>query len=608
GYYMLQALAKKYKFDPFETPWNKMSKPAQDAFLYGDKEPVEIYYENRKGQSYVKKSRIWGIYSDYIRDWDLGGTYTETQNCKSCNGAKLRPEYLKVTLQGYNAYQLNTLPLKSLLETINKVQNIEAYNKLVLNSLSIIKNRLEFLIKTGLGYISLNRASDSLSAGEAQRVQLAGLLGSDLTSLTVLLDEPSRGLHPNELQGLLESIYELRDKGNTIITVEHDRMLIEAADYLIDMGPGAGINGGEITAEGNPSDLKKKDTITAKWLSGKKKIKIPKSRRQPKKWLTLTEAKGNNLKGNTLRIPHGLLVGICGVSGSGKSSLIIDTLGRVVSPKKHTTSVAYEPINPEPYGKISGKLSKTIIIDQSKAHISNPMKYLKLDKSLLKIYSESEDAHTLEITEKDLAKKCTMCRGYGIIKTDMGFLPDVINPCEICNGTGYAKEAWQVKIKGKSLPEIKEFTINQLYDFFEEEELRKKLDIFRNVGLGYLVISQPVYSLSGGEAQRMKIAKELNKNTSAKALYILDEPTVGQHLEDISHLITVLQKLVEGGNSVVIIEHHPQLLASCDWLIELGPGGGPEGGYIIAEGTPEELAKKSTPTAKYLKLALEGTL
>jgi excinuclease ABC subunit A len=609
GYYMLQALSKKYNFDPFETPWNEMSIEARHAFLYGDKEPVEIYYENKKGQSYVKKSRIWGIYSDFIRDWDLGGTYSETQKCKSCNGAKLKPEYLSIKLNGYNIQQLSELSLITLLEVLENVNTMDLRNKSVLNSISIIITRLKFLIKTGLGYINLNRATDSLSAGEAQRVRLAGLLGSELTSLTVLLDEPSRGLHPTELQALLNSIIELRNKGNTVIMVEHDPMLIKAADHLIDLGPGAGINGGQIIAEGKPEDFEKYNTITANWLSGKKRFKILRKRREPTKWLTITGAKGNNLKGDIVKIPHGLLVGVCGVSGSGKSTLIIDTIGRVLAPKKHTTSVAYEPINPEKYEKVIGKLAHTIIIDQSKVHISNPMRYLGLDKPLLKIFVESEDAHSLELTEKDLKKKCTACRGYGIIKTDMGFLPDIINTCEICNGTGYSKEAWQVKVKGVSLPEINFFTIDEVYNLFEKEsELIKKLEIIREVGLGYLMINQPVFSLSGGEAQRMKIAKELSRNTLTKTLYILDEPTVGQHLEDISHLIQVLQKFVEKGHTVIIIEHHPYLLASCDWLIELGPGGGPEGGYIIAEGTPEQIASGNTPTAVYIKQALEESM
>jgi len=606
GYYMLQALSKKYNFDPFETPWNLMSKEAQNAFLYGDKEPVEIFYENKKGQSYVRKSRIWGIYSDFIRDWDIGGTYSETQNCKVCKGAKLRPEYLAITLDGNNIHQLSELSLNELLDEINSIKKAEINDKLVLNSLSIIINRLNFLIKTGLGYINLNRPADSLSAGEAQRVRLAGLLGSELTSLTVLLDEPSRGLHPSELNALLDSIYELKNKGNTIIMVEHDLMLIKAADHLIDLGPGAGKNGGKVIAEGRPIDLINRDTITAKWLSGIRKMNIHKTRRKPKKWLTITGATGNNLKGNTLKIPHGLLVGICGVSGSGKSSLIIDTLGRALAPKRHTTSVAYEPINPEQYESVTGELSKTIIIDQSKAYISKPMRYLELDKALLKIFGESEDAQLLELTEKDLNKKCTVCRGFGIIKTDMGFLPDIINPCEICNGTGYSKEAWQVKVKGVTLPEVKNLTIDEVNDLFKDkEELKQKLELIRDVGLGYLVISQPVYSLSGGEAQRMKIAKELSKKTSGKTLYILDEPTVGQHLEDISNLIKILQNLVEKGHTVVIIEHHPHLLASCDWLIELGPEGGPKGGYIIAEGTPEMIAEGTTPSSSYIKSVLE---
>jgi len=452
----------------------------------------------------------------------------------------------------------------------------------------------------------LNRIAASLSAGEAQRIKLAGILGSDLTSLTIVLDEPSRGLHPSELESLLEALVELRDKGNTIIIVEHDIFLINSADFIVDLGPKAGVEGGKIVATGSPADIKKKNTITAAWLNGKRKFNFINQKRNPKKWLKIYGAKENNLKGEKIEIPHGFLVGICGVSGSGKSTLLIDTIGRALAPKKHTTSMAQEPIEPGDYDKIEGELSQTIIIDQTRASITSPMKYLGLRKKFFKIYAESEDAISLGLAEKDLNRRCTACKGDGRIKTDMGFLPNIYDVCEVCDGTGYSIDAWRVKVNDISLPELNSKTIDEIYEWFKEEEsIEKKLKIVKDVGLGYLVLNQPAYTLSGGEVQRLKVARELSKMSKKKSMYILDEPTIGQHMEDISRLINVLHRLVENGHTVVVIEHHPHFLTACDWIIELGPGAGDDGGRLIAAGNPEMIAAAKTPTAPYIKEVLE---
>ena len=318
-------------------------------------------------------------------------------------------------------------------------------------------------------------------------------------------------------------------------------------------------------------------------------------------------ARENNLKGDLVKIPHGFLVGLCGVSGSGKSTLLIDTVGRILAPIKHTTSMAQEPLEPGKYDKIEGELSQTIIIDQTRASITSPLNYLGLRSKFFKIFSESVDAITLGLSETNLKKNCTACKGSGIIKTDMGFLPDIYDLCEVCDGTGYSMDAWKVKVNGISLPELDEKTIDEIYELFKNEEIiEKKLKLVKDVGLGYLVMNQKAYTLSGGEVQRLKIAKELGKKSKKKSMYILDEPTVGQHMEDVSRLIKVLHRLVEGGHSVVVIEHHPHLLAACDWLIELGPGAGDKGGRLIAAGTPEMIAKGKTPTAPYIKEILEG--
>ena len=607
GYYMLQALAKHHKFDPFTTPWKNMSKEAQEEFLHGSTEKLKVIYENRKGDVYEKLEKFPGFYEGYVRDWDIGGTYTESVPCPYCNGAKLKQNYLLITFGGFNIHEFSEMPLFKLSKELKfPTPGIES-NDFVKTSLDIIINRLNFLIQTGLGYIKLNRVVDSLSAGEAQRIRLAGFLGSELSSLTILLDEPSRGLHPTELAGLQKALEELRDKGNTVIIVEHDMQLIKNSDYLIDMGPGAGTQGGFITAKGKPSDFMNKDTLTAKWMRGELKFTVKPKLVSPKKWLEIIGATENNLKGDLIQIPHNCLVGICGVSGSGKSTLIIDTLGRALSPKQHTTSVAYEPIPPGKYEKIKGKLSNTVLIDQAKENVKRPLKFLKLDKDLVTIYAGSEEAQLRGYTEKILNKKCATCRGKGIIKTDMGFLPDIIDECEVCEGTGYAQESWEIKINGYSLPELNNLTFYEIFESFGDfDPIKHKINLLNKVGLGYLVLNQPIYTLSGGEVQRLKIVKELMKKTNKKTLYILDEPTVGQHLEDISRLIKVLRELVQQGHTVVVVEHHSPFLASCDWLIELGPVGGPEGGHIIASGPPSEIANLNTPTAPYIKEILEG--
>jgi excinuclease ABC subunit A len=609
GYYIVQALAKRYDFDPFSTPWNEITIEAKNAFLFGDKEALHVEFENKKGQVSSRLMKYLGFYKHWLRDWDVGGTYTDKEVCDECNGMKLRPQYLAISLESYNIFQMSELPFNELYKIIKTISIDENTPDFIRMSVKIILTRLEFIIKTGLGYINLNRVAESLSAGEAQRIRLAGLLGSDLTSLTVLLDEPSRGLHPFELKTLLEVLMELRDKGNTIITIEHDPLFLEAADHIIDMGPGAGVNGGQIVAQGTLEDIVKAQTITGRWLSGERKFKLSRRIRKPKKWMKIYGAKENNLKGDLIEIPHGLLVGLCGVSGSGKSTLIIDTLGRALVPIKHTTSVSREPIEPGKYNKIEGALSRTVIIDQTKKKIGSPLKFLGLDRLIIRLYSETGDAKILGLNHKKLSKKCSFCKGSGYIKIDMKFLPDITETCEVCNGSGYRAEACQVYYEGVSLPEVNNLTIEEAYELFKDfETISLKLFYAKKVGLGYLKLNQPARTLSGGEAQRLKIVKELSKKTNKKTLYILDEPTIGQHLDDVSNLIDVLQLLVDNGHTVLVIEHHPHVLASCDWIIELGPGAGPKGGRIIFNGSPEEMVKNNTPTTPYLKKVLEGAI
>ncbi len=582
-----------------------MPSEAQQAFLFGDSEPLEVHSIGRKGHRRTFKMRFRGLYG-WMGEWDVGGTYTETEICPDCKGGRLKPQYLNVRINGFNIHDFKEMPLKKLASTLVKVKIPTAIPKMIKANLDTILKRLDFLKQVGLGYIHLNRIYATLSAGEAQRVKLAGLLVSGLTSLTILLDEPSRGLHPSEVNSLIEALQELCQEGNTVIIVEHDPIIIRNADYLLDMGPGPGITGGKIVAQGTLRDVLEKSTLTTQWLQGDKKFNYRKIRRKALNWMKILGAVAYNLKGEEVRIPLGVLTGLCGVSGSGKSTLLIDTLGRKLVPRKQTTSVAYEPIEPGEHKEIVDAPERMIILDQSRRGIYNPLHYLGLTRPITKLYAESEDAQVLGIKESQLTKRCSVCLGRGRIYTNMGFLPSIRTPCDTCKGSGHIAEVWDIRLKGYTLPELYQLTINQVYELFKDEEkIARKLKIAIDVGLGYLVLRQPGYSLSGGEAQRLKIALELSKKTKPQTMYILDEPTVGQHLDDISHLAKILHKLVDDGHSIIVIEHSPELLASCDWLIELGPGGGPEGGKVVASGTPEQIANGKTPTAPFIKEILE---
>ena len=602
GYDVIQAFSLRHGFNPASTPWREVPEEVRNMFMFGDPYPLEVTSTSPKGRSRKSTVKFNGFYG-WIRDWDVGGTYTDTVVCPTCEGKRFRPEYLAVRVDGNNIHELNQMPLNQLKEVINGIEL--SHGNPAQYSLATIKKRLQFLNQVGLRYVNLNRVSGSLSAGEAQRVKLAGLLGSGLTNLTILLDEPSRGLHPSEVNALMCALGELRDEGNTVVVVEHDLEVISKSDYLIDMGPGAGTNGGLVVAQGTPKEVSKTDTVTGKWLKGKN-ISLKKEYRTPTSWLTVKGARENNLKEDTISIPLGVLVGVCGVSGSGKSTLMIDTIGRALSPVKQTTSVAREPVDPGAHDSLEGAPKKTIQVDQSKRGIRSPYNFLGLSRPLAKVYADSEDAKALGLDVKTLGERCTVCRGGGSVRIDMGFLPDVNVECEACQGTGYTPEAWEVRLHGYALPEVTALTIEETYNLFKDEDkIARSLKASMDVGLGYLVMRQPGYSLSGGEAQRLKIAKELSKKSNSGSLYILDEPTVGLHLEDVERLIDVLNRLVDEGNSVIVIEHHPHMLASCDWLLELGPGGGPEGGKVVAQGTPTEISMMETATAPYIRAIRE---
>ena len=617
GYDMVQALAQRYGFDPFETPWNAMTPEAQHAFLFGTEEELDVTFRSRTGRVTQRCQRFPGFYG-WIGDWDAGGTYTETVPCPACGGARLRPEYLAVTLGGHNVHALSAMPLRDLAAILDGVRVPERTERLAGPSLRTARRRLRFLARVGLGYLHLDRPASTLSAGEAQRLKLAGLLGSGLTSLTVLIDEPTRGLHPREVDALIAALRDLRAEGNTVIVVEHDPAVMTAADHLIDMGPGAGAEGGAIVAQGTPDVVRAADTITARWLRGERRADAHRPRRPSQGGLTIRGARGNNLRVPEAHIPLGMLVGVCGVSGSGKSTLIVDTLGRAVAPRRQTTSVAYEPVDPEAHDAIIGAPARAIVVDQSRAGLVSAASYLGLSRAIHALYAETPDARALGLDAQALGQRCSVCRGSGTVTMDMGFLPSVHSPCEACGATGYLPEAWEARLRDVPLPAMMGLTIDEVHDLLGAgsadgapparwASLTAALEAARRVGLGYLVLRQPGYALSGGEAQRLKIARELCRTATTPTLYILDEPTVGQHLEDVARLTGVLHALVEAGHSVLVVEHHPHLLAACDWLLELGPGGGPDGGRIVAEGAPEALAAGATATAPYLAEVLEAS-
>jgi len=604
GYDMVQALARRHGFEPSATPWNRMTKRAQEAFLFGEEEPLHVAFRSKSGRIHERDVTYRGFYG-FLGDWDVTGTYSEKVACPACGGSRLRPEYATVRLAGLSPGDMAALPFSGLIEALRRTA-LRPSTRIIAtvapeqaaSSLEAVREKLSFLSSVGLGYLSAGRLTATLSAGEAQRVNLAGLLGSGLTALTVLLDEPSRGLHPREVEALAAALEGLRDRGNTVIVVEHDLALIRRADWILDMGPGAGTKGGRIVAQGKPSEVARADSPTAPWLRGRGGAASPGAAR-PARWLVIRAPRENNLAGRDVRIPVDALCGVCGVSGSGKSTLVVDTLGRALAPRRHTTSVAREPLEPGRHDGILDAPERAVVVDQSRAGMGNVLSCLGLEAVIRRLYAGGPDARALGLTAAELGRGCRACHGTGSVRMDMGFLPDVSTPCEACGGTGYPAEIRGVSCRGWSLPRFTSLTAEEaLAVWADEESMARPLGLCLQAGLGYLVLRQS--SLSGGEAQRLKMVGELMRRERPGTLYILDEPTLGLHPDDVASLVSLLRRLVENGHGAVVVEHNPQLLASCDWLIEMGPGGGPAGGRVIAQGTPRELARRKTPTAPYI--------
>lgn len=604
GRYFLEAFAKRYKFNPDVTPWNELDEDTQMKFIYGDSKPLTVHFKSSTGKEYSEKIAFPG-FKGWIDDWDLGGTFTDHTTCSSCCGSGLKPELNSITINNQSIYDVCKLSIQDLYDFVGRIKAEESNTIFLKKTLENLQRKCDFLIRTGLSYISLSRFSSTLSAGEAQRIQLTTLLSNEMRGLTILLDEPSRGLHQTEILSLIGLLKELCKIGNTLIIVEHETAFVEEADNILEIGVGAGRDGGEIIASGTIQEIMKEDNLTSKWLANPYPTKSF-YRRPIFSSVEVQGATENNLKIDKLSIPLNNLTGICGVSGSGKSTLIVDTIARGFIKSKQTTSVSYEPSIVGKCQSIIGVPKNVILIDQSKAEITNVYTYFGIDRILQKIYLENETAISNQFKKSIYKRNCTDCSGKGFNKVSMEFMPPSYTPCESCKGTGFSHEAWNIKIKGYSYPELFNLSIEELYDLWKEDSknLEKKLRVLIEIGLGYLIIGQSSYTLSTGEAQRLKLAKGLQSKKQSETLYILDEPTTGLHNEDTEKLLVILNRLVDNGSSVWVVEHNINLLLQCDYLIELGLGGGDFGGNIVATGTPEEVSTMETKTGNILRRIL----
>jgi excinuclease ABC subunit A len=550
--------------------------------------------------------------SQYIKD-EISDYMSETK-CPECHGQRLKKEALSVTVGGKNINDMSNFSITGALEFICGLNLSKRDGMIAEQILKEIKSRLGFLQSVGLDYLKLSRASGTLSGGESQRIRLATQIGSSLMGVLYILDEPSIGLHQRDNDRLIATLKNLRDLGNTVIVVEHDEDTMRAADYIVDIGPEAGIHGGEVVAAGTVEDVIKSDrSITGKYLSGEFKIPVPNERRKSDgRCLTIYGAAENNLKNIDINIPLGLFTCVTGVSGSGKSSFVNEILYKHLVAKLNRAKVRAGK-----FEKMTGteNLDKVINIDQSpigRTPRSNPATYTGLFNDIRDLYASTADAKAKGYSSGRFSfnvkgGRCEACEGDGIIKIEMHFLPDIYVPCEVCGGMRYNRETLEVKYKGKSIYDVLEMTVEEGLEFFSSiPKIQRKLQTLFDVGLGYVKIGQPATTLSGGEAQRVKLATELSKRATGKTIYILDEPTTGLHTHDVAKLIEILQKLTDGGNTVVVIEHNLDVIKTADHIIDLGPEGGDKGGYVIAEGTPEEIAKnKRSYTGKYLKKLLK---
>ena len=626
-YHLLSSLASHYGFE-LETPFSRLRKKHREAILYGSGEQrIDFSYVNDRGDVIRRRHRFEGVLPNMDRRFHETESsfvrenlqkYLTVRDCPACLGTRLRTEARHVFIDGTALPEVTSGSVENTLEYFNKLKLDGRRGAIAEKILKEIRVRLQFLVDVGLNYLSLDRNAGSLSGGEGQRIRLASQIGAGLVGVMYILDEPSIGLHQRDNARLLQTLTQLRDLGNTVIVVEHDEETIRTADHVVDMGPGAGIHGGSVVAAG-PLDaiLGCESSITGQFLSGKRSIEVPQTRKsyEASKKLRLIDAHGNNLKNVTVDIPMGLFTCVTGVSGSGKSTLINQTLYPIISRALNGTS----SVNPKPYDDIEGLeyLDKVVAIDQSpigRTPRSNPATYTGLFTPIRELFAQTQEARARgykpgRFSFNVKGGRCEACQGDGVIKVEMHFLPDVYVPCDACAGKRYNRETLEVRYKSKNIHDVLDMTVEEAYLFFEAiPVLARKLKTIVDVGLSYVHLGQSATTLSGGEAQRVKLSRELSKRGTGKTLYILDEPTTGLHFRDIQQLLEVLQRLRNDGNTIVVIEHNLDVIKTADWIIDLGPEGGSRGGEIIAFGTPEELAlQKKSHTGQFLYSVLNVT-
>ena len=617
----LECLCKHYKID-MNKPWSKLSKKEQNYILYGSDELIRIKYSTRGGISRDKKDFYEGIInrlerrymsttSTWIRDWLE--TYMVEHTCETCHGARLNDDVLSVKLNNKNIFQVTEMSIKELITFFETLKLSEEKKEIARLIIKEILDRLNFLKNVGLEYLTLSRGAGTLSGGEAQRIRLATQIGSHLTGVLYVLDEPSIGLHQRDNEKLINSLLEMRDLGNTLIVVEHDSDTMLASDYLVDIGPGAGDAGGEVVACGTPEEvMQNENSITGQYLSGKLCIETPKKRRKGTgKYLKIRGAKEHNLKNIDVDIPLGTFTCVTGVSGSGKSTLVNEILVKALSQKIYNSKD-----KPGKHDKILGfdNIDKIVAISQNpigRTPRSNPATYTGVFDDIREIFTTTKEAKMYGFGKNRFSfnvkgGRCEACRGDGVKKIEMHFLPDVYVPCEVCHGTRYNLETLSIKYKDKNIAEVLDMRVSEALKFFENvPKIKRKLQVIEDVGLGYIKLGQSAPTLSGGEAERVKLAKELQKQATGKTIFILDEPTTGLHVDDIKRLLAILQKIVDNKDTVLIIEHNLDVIKVADYIIDLGPEGGDEGGQVVATGTPEEVSKvKESYTGQFLKKIL----
>ena len=620
-YAVLKALSKEYDFS-LDTPYEDLPEDIQKMLIYGTNgKSVKVFYRGQRGEG-VYDVAFEGLIKNVERRYRETGsdvtkqeyeTFMRITPCKACKGQRLKKEALAVTVSGKNIYEITSMSVKDLYEFLQHMELTPQQKMIGDQVLKEIRARVGFLMEVGLEYLSLSRATGTLSGGEAQRIRLATQIGSGLVGVAYILDEPSIGLHQRDNDKLLSALKNLKDLGNTLIVVEHDEDTMFAADYIVDIGPGAGEHGGQVVAAGTAQEIMAcPESITGAYLSRRIMIPVPEERKKPTGFLTVKGARENNLRNITVKIPLGVMVCVTGVSGSGKSSLVNEILYKQLARKLNRARCI-----PGKHDKIEGteQLDKVICIDQSpigRTPRSNPATYTGVFDQIRDLFAATQDAKARGYKKGRFSfnvkgGRCEACSGDGIIKIEMHFLPDVYVPCEVCQGKRYNRETLEVKYKGKSIYDVLNMTVEEALDFFSNvPSVKRKIQTLYDVGLSYIRLGQPSTQLSGGEAQRIKLATELSRRSTGKTIYILDEPTTGLHFADVHKLIEILHRLTEGGNSVVVIEHNLDVIKTADYLIDMGPEGGSGGGTVIAQGTPEEVAEMpQSYTGQYVKKYLE---